>query len=627
MKCAGSYNRSHNVQDSPYIPTGGIWLECSGHGVCKTQREAAEQQNDYNLFQPVSYSLWDADKIQGCICDQGWTGYDCSLQQCPSGDNPFTFGVNEVQTIQCLCQNMDDCSGSFSLSFKDSPLSIIPATTTASELEVLLSQIETLKGVEVGYYFNDDHDSDSDGIIVEVDNSNTHLCNDVDIFARIEFMNVHGDLPLMRLETASVSVDQSAYNISIGRYISSTKENVECNNHGSCDSTTGDCDCDILFQSSNGAGGLATFDGGQSSLNHGTTGDCGYTDTSGLGITDFTTEYSCPSANDATCSGHGRCNEITMTCICNAQYGGHNCNKLFCPMGAAWFDEATVSNVAHAPAECSNRGICDRTSGTCMCQNGFSGSACDRLTCPVDDSGRVCSGNGLCLSMQNFGSFRRNDEGILDPVEYGSFHDTVKHFVHAEAWDARHIYGCSCERQYNSMSSTNEVIPQGFDCSRKKCRSGSILETINENLEVQSLSCSLPASAEFQLSFRESKTSWIAASAAASTVLASLESLPTVGLVSVNGTGCNIDVTFITELQNIPKLSHAIRGTDLDGDGLQDEDIQVSIQSYGHRIAKECSDNGLCDENTGLCSCFEGFDSSDGNGNPGGQDDCGYGLP
>ena len=44
----------------------------------------------------------------------------------------------------------------------------------------------------------------------------------------------------------------------------------------------------------------------------------------------------------------------------------------------------------HSIMECSNRGICDRVTGTCGCLPGFEGLACERTTCESD-----CSSNGI----------------------------------------------------------------------------------------------------------------------------------------------------------------------------------------------------------------------------------------
>jgi len=38
----------------------------------------------------------------------------------------------------------------------------------------------------------------------------------------------------------------------------------------------------------------------------------------------------------------------------------------------------------HFYAECSNRGICDRSSGECSCFTGYGGAACNRTACAND---------------------------------------------------------------------------------------------------------------------------------------------------------------------------------------------------------------------------------------------------
>jgi hypothetical protein len=49
---------------------------------------------------------------------------------------------------------------------------------------------------------------------------------------------------------------------------------------------------------------------------------------------------------------------------------------------------------AHFYMECSNKGMCDRSTGVCKCFDGYEGKACTRMKCPGDDS--PCSGHGLC---------------------------------------------------------------------------------------------------------------------------------------------------------------------------------------------------------------------------------------
>ncbi|RLN63540.1 hypothetical protein BBJ29_009826, partial [Phytophthora kernoviae] len=93
------------------------------------------------------------------------------------------------------------------------------------------------------------------------------------------------------------------------------------------------------------------------------------------------------------CSGHGRCGASNQ-CTCDPDWAlAPDCSLRKCPTGVAWSDKAKAPNVAHANAECSNRGVCDYSKGECTCFNGFTGAACQRLRCPSD-----CSGHGLCYS-------------------------------------------------------------------------------------------------------------------------------------------------------------------------------------------------------------------------------------
>lgn len=84
---------------------------CSGHGVCVnddvSNYHAAGGGNipsgDINV--ETWGNLWGLEKFQGCRCDGGWGGADCSLRQCPRGDDPETacnedLG-NDVQIVKC----------------------------------------------------------------------------------------------------------------------------------------------------------------------------------------------------------------------------------------------------------------------------------------------------------------------------------------------------------------------------------------------------------------------------------------------------------------------------------------------------------------------------------------------
>ena len=64
----------------------------------------------------------------------------------------------------------------------------------------------------------------------------------------------------------------------------------------------------------------------------------------------------------------------------------------------------------------------------------------------------------------------------------------------------------------------------------------------------------------------------------------------------------------------------------VDGAALSDDDSVSGalVSVVGTTENEPCSNRGLCDRTTGRCMCFPGYSSSDGLGNSGDLDDCGY---
>ena len=61
----------------------------------------------------------------------------------------------------------------------------------------------------------------------------------------------------------------------------------------------------------------------------------------------------------------------------------------------------TVStNTAHEYMECSNKGLCDRRTGSCECLPGYDGAACQRASCPS----KANSPNSAAGKSSNFGN-------------------------------------------------------------------------------------------------------------------------------------------------------------------------------------------------------------------------------
>lgn len=91
---------------------------------------------------------------------------------------------------------------------------------------------------------------------------------------------------------------------------------------------------------------------------------------------------------------------------------------------------------AHYYMECSNKGICDRTTGQCECYDGYDGTACQRASCPND-----CSGHGTCET--------------ISELAYDNFEN-----VYA-LWDKDATMGCACDAGYTAA-----------DCSQRHCKVG-----------------------------------------------------------------------------------------------------------------------------------------------------------
>jgi len=142
-----------------------------------------------------------------------------------------------------------------------------------------------------------------------------------------------------------------------------------------------------------------------------------------------------------SCSGRGTCT-IHAKCACNTGFYGPSCSLAACPKGNAWSDIASPNGVAHIPAECSNKGKCETSTGNCVCQLGYEGAACERMACP-----KQCSNHGICTSMREAASLF-NGYSLNRSVAY-------------TLWDADQIFGCVCDVGF-----------EGADCSQQSCEKG-----------------------------------------------------------------------------------------------------------------------------------------------------------
>uniref|UniRef100_A0A8C9Q7L6 Tenascin C n=1 Tax=Spermophilus dauricus TaxID=99837 RepID=A0A8C9Q7L6_SPEDA len=118
-------------------------------------------------------------------------------------------------------------------------------------------------------------------------------------------------------------------------------------------------------------------------------------------------EMSCP--ND--CHQHGRC--VNGMCVCDDGYTGEDCRDLRCPRdcsnrgrcvdGKCLCEEGfTGPDCAElsCPSDCHGQGRC--VNGQCVCHEGFTGKDCKELRCPSDCHGQGRCEDGQCICHQGF---------------------------------------------------------------------------------------------------------------------------------------------------------------------------------------------------------------------------------
>jgi len=143
------------------------------------------------------------------------------------------------------------------------------------------------------------------------------------------------------------------------------------------------------------------------------------------------------------CSNHGTC-EKNSNCKCftgldgEPEWTGPDCSLRTCPRDFAWVGDVINSNNLHPWVECSNKGSCDRKSGTCKCFDGYDGVACQRSTCPDN-----CNDRGTCWPERHL--------AIKASRTYST------------PWDAMKHVGCFCDAGYRGPACELQECPSGTD--------------------------------------------------------------------------------------------------------------------------------------------------------------------
>merc|ERR1711865_1347407 len=104
-----------------------------------------------------------------------------------------------------------------------------------------------------------------------------------------------------------------------------------------------------------------------------------------------------------------------------------------------------ANDQAHDYSECSSNGICDRKTGECTCNDGFTGDACRYAACP-----NGCNGHGTCEYI--------NEIATDSSIQYGSVSDRSY-----DLWDAEKSRFCKCDGYWSGPDCSERMCPRGND--------------------------------------------------------------------------------------------------------------------------------------------------------------------
>jgi len=82
--------------------------DCSGHGTCEFIQE----------FSDMTGNEWEYSKIQGCRCDGGFYGTDCSKRLCPRGNDPVTLRNHGAGTHVAVSTELEQYGEIYRLQFE-----------------------------------------------------------------------------------------------------------------------------------------------------------------------------------------------------------------------------------------------------------------------------------------------------------------------------------------------------------------------------------------------------------------------------------------------------------------------------------------------------------------------------
>jgi len=247
--------------------------DCSGHGTCEFIEDLpyAATYNDYTrigfIDEPKTfpYTLWDEQKIRGCVCDATYGDVDCSKRLCPYGTDVLDVRDNLLLSTKYQAQQLrfyapphtNNQGKTFALSFKsrlNETYTTIPIVFDPADLPDLVHDIQlallnlpnrVIDGITVAAKKNNFNQD----VTVNVTFTGAAVQGPQHLLIVEDYECYTGCTPLITGLTVETRIGQFSSNvteISLADFNS-----YECGRRGKCDYTTGLCSCFLGYTGEN----------------------------------------------------------------------------------------------------------------------------------------------------------------------------------------------------------------------------------------------------------------------------------------------------------------------------------------------------------------------------------------
>jgi len=243
--------------------------DCSGHGQCRTDANSfyyigqtpkvpyGTQIPAYSKARGAStWGIhWPLLKYQQCHCDAGYEGDDCSLRQCPRGDDPETeCNTDRGEDIQRLtCKFATGVKKAFfQLRFTDQfggeydtrPIKVdIEGLTAAQNANSIQDALEALPNFAIPQVEVDFDDTSKTDPKIDVKFTDGHNTGKQQILMyKATAPCASGSQPLFRTTVVNGDLTCSVKRTPL-KEGANYRESSTCSNRGICDQSTGRCNC------------------------------------------------------------------------------------------------------------------------------------------------------------------------------------------------------------------------------------------------------------------------------------------------------------------------------------------------------------------------------------------------